>query len=66
MGATMNNDNAEERDDAEHEVFEPSEPMAKDWFLRRRLLRLGVPAAAIGLGLAHAGRFLPNPFVNGV
>jgi hypothetical protein len=56
----------DEHTGAEQEVFDRSKPVPKDWLLRRRLLRLGVPATMIGIGLAQAGRFIPNPFVNGV
>jgi hypothetical protein len=56
----------DERIDAEEKTFDPGKPAPKDWFLRRRLLRLGVPATVIGIGLAQAGRFIPNPYVNGV
>jgi hypothetical protein len=55
-----------QREDAEKEVFDRSTPVPKDWFLRRRLLGFGVPAAVIGMSLAQAGRFIPNPYVNGV
>ena len=59
-------DHRDHTDDPETEVFDQSEPVPADWFLRRRLLHLGVPAAAVAIGIAQAGRFIPNPFVNGV
>lgn len=56
----------DERDDAEKQVFDQTLPIPKDWFVRRRLLALGVPATMVAMSFALGGQIIPNPFVNGV
>jgi hypothetical protein len=56
----------DDRTEAEKALFDRSKPIPANWFLRRRLLALGVPAAAVASSLVHAGLIVPNPYVQGV